>query len=86
LHTRTFIKEKKETIITLIKLLEKLGANAIFDTSVLSVEVKNTLEDIIHKAKNFNAVNLISVLDHGSEDEPEKEYLYSRTYFQDLFN
>lgn len=70
----------------MIKLLEKLGANAIFDTSVLSVEVKNTLEDIIHKAKNFNAVNLISVPDQGSEDEPEKEYLYSRTYFQDLFN
>ena len=86
MHTTTFIKEKKETIITLIKLLEKLGANAIFDTSVLSVEVKNTLEYIIHKAKNFNAVNLISVPDQGSEDEPKKEYLYSRTYFQDLFN
>jgi hypothetical protein len=36
----------------------------------LSVEDKKTLEDIIHKAKTFNAVELISVPD---EKEPEEE-------------
>ena len=56
--------------MTAIQLLEKLGADASFDPSLLSVEDKEMLEDIIHKAKTFNAVELISVPD---EEEPEEE-------------
>jgi DNA-binding protein YbaB len=56
--------------MTAIKLLEKLGADASFDPSLLSVEDKKTLEDIILKAKTFNAIELITVPD---EKEPEEE-------------
>jgi hypothetical protein len=58
--------------MTAIKLLEKLGADATFDPSLLSVEDKKTLEDIIQKAKTFNAIENITVPDEG-EDEDEKK-------------
>jgi hypothetical protein len=60
--------------MTAIKLLEKLGADASFDPSLLSVEDKKTLEDIIQKAKTFNAIENITVPDEGEdEDEDEKK-------------
>ena len=53
-------------------LLEKLGADASFNTILLSIEDKKTLEDIIQKAKTFNAVEIIVAPDEDeSEDEPE---------------
>jgi len=58
--------------MTAIKLLERLGADASFDPSLLSVEDKKTLEDIIQKAKTFNAIENITVPDEG-EDEDEKK-------------
>jgi DNA-binding protein YbaB len=58
--------------MTAIKLLEKLGADASFDPSLLSVEDKKTLEDIILKAKTFNAIEVIHAPDE-EEDESEKE-------------
>jgi DNA-binding protein YbaB len=45
--------------MTAIKLLEKLGADATFDPSLLSLEDKKTLEDIIQKAQIFNAVEIV---------------------------
>ncbi|MFT5837525.1 MAG: DNA-binding protein YbaB [Flavobacteriales bacterium] len=59
--------------MTAIKLLEKLGADASFDPSLLSVEDKKTLEDIILKAKTFNAIEVIHAPDEEEEDESEKE-------------
>ena len=64
--------------MTAIKLLEKLGADASFDPSLLSAEDKKTLEDIIQKAKTFNAVEIIFVPDkevpeEETEDEPVEE-------------
>ena len=56
--------------MTAIKLLEKLGADASFDPSLLSVEDKKTLEEIIQKAQTFNAVEIIVAPD---EEEPEEE-------------
>jgi hypothetical protein len=58
--------------MTAIKLFEKLGADATFDPSLLSAEDKKTLEDIIQKAKTFNAIEVITVPDDG-EDEPNNE-------------
>ena len=64
--------------MTAIKLLEKLGADASFDPSLLSAEDKKTLEDIIQKAKTFNAIEIIVAPDEeeseeDTENEPEKE-------------
>lgn len=64
--------------MTAIKLLEKLGADASFDPSLLSVEDKKTLEDIIQKAKTFNAIEIVHAPDEKEpeedpEDESEKE-------------
>jgi len=56
--------------LSAITLLEKLGADASFDPSLLSDEDKKTLEDIISRAKIFNAINLITTPD---EDEKESE-------------
>jgi hypothetical protein len=58
--------------MTAIKLLERLGADASFDPSLLSVEDKKTLEDIIQKAKTFNAIEVIHAPDE-EEDDSEKE-------------
>jgi hypothetical protein len=62
--------------MTAITLLEKLGADALFDWSFLSIKDKKTLEDIIQKAQTFNAIVLIVAPDEDEsevEDEPEKE-------------
>ena len=66
--------------MTAIKLLEKLGADASFDQSLLSEEDKNSVEEIIHRAKNFIAMEIIHAPDEeeeeseqDSEDEPESE-------------
>jgi hypothetical protein len=60
--------------MTAIKLLEKLGADATFDPSLLSAEDKKTLEDIIQKTKTFNAIEIIRAPDEDeTEEEPEKE-------------
>ncbi|MFT4810531.1 MAG: hypothetical protein ACI9LX_003898 [Paraglaciecola sp.] len=62
--------------MTAIKLLEKLGADATFDPSLLSVEDKKTLSDIIQKAQTFNAIEIIHAPDEEEEDddsEKEKE-------------
>jgi DNA-binding protein YbaB len=57
--------------MTAIKLLEKLGADASFDPSLLAEEDKKTLEDIIQKAKTFNAIEIILAPDE--EEIPEEE-------------
>jgi hypothetical protein len=57
--------------MTAINLLEKIGADAAFDQSLLSVEEKKTLEDIINKAKTFNALEIILAPDE--EEIPEEE-------------
>ena len=64
--------------MTAIKLLEKLGADATFDPNLLSQEDRKNLEDIIQKAKIFNAVEIVNALDEeegseeGSEEAEEK--------------
>ena len=66
--------------MTAIKLLEKLGADASFDPSLLSVEDKKAVEGMIQKAKRFIAMEIIhapdeeeSEEDTEDEDEPETE-------------
>ena len=60
--------------MTAINLLEKLGADATFDPSLLSAQDKKTLEDIVKKANTFNAIEVITVPDEKEpEKEPEKE-------------
>jgi hypothetical protein len=59
--------------MTAIKLLEKLGADATFDPSLLSVEDKKTLSDIIQKAQTFNAIEIIYAPDEEEDDDSEKE-------------
>jgi hypothetical protein len=59
--------------LTAIKLLEKLGADASFDPSLLSAQDKETLEDIISKANTFNAIELISVPDEKEPEEKDPE-------------
>jgi hypothetical protein len=49
--------------MTAITLLEKLGADALFDWSLLSMKDKKTLEDIIQKAQTFNAIEIIAAPD-----------------------
>jgi hypothetical protein len=58
--------------MTAIKLLEKLGADATFDPSLLSVEDKKTLDDTIQKAKEFIAMEIIAVPDE-EEEAPEED-------------
>ena len=57
-----------------IKLLEKLGADAKLDPNPLSQEDRRNLDDIIQKAKIFNAVEIVHALDEeeGSEEAEEK--------------
>jgi hypothetical protein len=59
--------------MTAIKLLEKLGADATFDPSLLSLEDKKTLEDIIQKAQIFNAVEIVYAPDEEEEEEDDDE-------------
>lgn len=56
-----------------IKLLEKLGADVSFDPSLLSVEDKKTLENIILKAKTFNAIEIIVAPDEGESEEDTED-------------
>lgn len=64
--------------MTAITLLEKLGADATFNPSLLSAQDKKVIEDIIQKAQIFNAVELITTpdeeeSDENTEDESETE-------------
>ncbi|MFT6990502.1 MAG: hypothetical protein ACJASL_002480 [Paraglaciecola sp.] len=59
--------------MTAIKLLEKLGADATFDPSLLSLEDKKTLEDIIQKAQIFNAVEIVYAPDEEEEEDDDEE-------------
>ena len=59
--------------MTAITLLEKLGADAAFDLSLLSEQDKKNLEDTIQKAKKFIAMEIIAVPDEEEEEEPEEE-------------
>jgi hypothetical protein len=58
--------------MTAINLLEKLGADATFDSSLLSAEDKKALEDIILKAQTYNAIEIIHAPDE-EEDDSDKE-------------
>jgi hypothetical protein len=62
--------------MTAITLLEKLGADALFDWGLLSMKDKKALEDIIQKAQTFNAIEIIVAPDEDEseeDDEPGKE-------------
>jgi hypothetical protein len=61
--------------MTAIKLLEKLGADATFAPSLLSVEDKKTIEDIIQKAQIFNAVEIVYAPEEEDDDDSEDDDL-----------
>jgi hypothetical protein len=58
--------------MTAIELLERLGADATFAQKSLSEEDKKTLENIIQKAKIFNAIEIVHAPDE-EEEEPEEK-------------
>jgi len=58
--------------MTAIELLERLGADTTFDQKSLSEEDKKTLENIIQKAKIFNAIEIVHAPDE-EEEKPEEE-------------
>jgi hypothetical protein len=63
----------KETILTAIKLLEKLGADLLFDPIILNKDEKVSLEYIMHNAEIFNAVEVITLPDEDETKEEESE-------------
>jgi hypothetical protein len=63
----------KETILTAIKLLEKLGADLLFDPIILNKDEEVSLEDIMHNAEIFNAVEVITLPDEDETKEEESE-------------
>ncbi len=64
--------------MTAIKLLEKLGADTLFDPTLLSKEDKVSIADIMRDAEIFNAIEVITLPDEEeteeeTENEPEEE-------------
>jgi hypothetical protein len=59
--------------LTEIRLLEKLGADSLFDISLLSDEDKNTLTDVVMHSHCFNAVQTITVPDEEDDEEEEQD-------------
>jgi hypothetical protein len=58
--------------MTAIELLERLGADATFKQNLLSEEDKRTIENVIRKAKVFNAIEIVHAPDEEGEEPEEK--------------
>ena len=54
-------------------MLEKLGADVLFDPIILSKDEKVSLEYIMHNAEIFNAVEVITLPDEDETKEEESE-------------
>ena len=59
--------------MTAIKLLEKLGADATFNPSLLSTQDKKVIEDMIQKAQTFNALEIIVAPDEEESEEDTED-------------
>ena len=59
--------------MTAIALLEKLGADASFEPSLLSKQDRDELELVIQKANSYNSIQFIQVPDEEDDDSKEDE-------------
>mgnify|MGYP007055207757 FL=1 len=57
--------------MTAIQILEKLGANALFNPSLLNEEDKLTIQQTLSETNKFNAIQTNTVPDE--EETPDEE-------------